>query len=410
MTPRTRTGCARCSGRATVAETLKPFQWMQCHTTVQGFTGGTEVDLALPCTYDFDVTGRATCTPARRHGAPDPDVQRHGLHQGEHGFGVAQVPWDSEAATSCRSRCGGTCWLRSSRHRAGSGWTTTSSKSSADYRARHGLVSWEETVTRLLAEVDIPEGSHRDARRRAPAARPRGRRRGALRGLPALPLPGELGEEPGPLAVRGAGATRGSGPRGCRRGLVASTMQSILTAGTETSSITVHLRFLQLQHRQGRDAAGQDVASLRVDGRTEITWDEAVEQELDLPFTELSAGVDPPTESLGSSVNVEGGSRSRRCPGAVRRTHAGGGCTPRWRRHRAARRLHAGCRAGDEHPSRPTEQQGRRHPHLVARRAPAGRGRRLRVRLADRPARRRAGGRGPFPAAAVLAVPRRRRG
>ncbi len=27
------------------SQTLKPFQWMQCHTTVQGFTGSTEVDL-----------------------------------------------------------------------------------------------------------------------------------------------------------------------------------------------------------------------------------------------------------------------------------------------------------------------------------------------------------------------------
>ena len=27
----------------------------------------------------------------------------------------------------------------------------------ADYRARHGLVSWEETVTRLLALQDAPQ-------------------------------------------------------------------------------------------------------------------------------------------------------------------------------------------------------------------------------------------------------------
>ena len=39
------------------ADTLRPFLWMQCSTMVQGFTGVTEVDLALPCTYDFEVTG-----------------------------------------------------------------------------------------------------------------------------------------------------------------------------------------------------------------------------------------------------------------------------------------------------------------------------------------------------------------
>jgi len=38
-------------------DTLKPFLWMQCNTTVQGFAGRTEADLALPCTYDLDVIG-----------------------------------------------------------------------------------------------------------------------------------------------------------------------------------------------------------------------------------------------------------------------------------------------------------------------------------------------------------------
>jgi Family of unknown function (DUF6084) len=38
-------------------DTLKPFLWMRCNTTVQGFTGRTEADFALPCTYDLDVIG-----------------------------------------------------------------------------------------------------------------------------------------------------------------------------------------------------------------------------------------------------------------------------------------------------------------------------------------------------------------
>ena len=38
------------------SQTLKPFLWMQCTTMVQGFTGTTDVDLPLPCTYDFEVT------------------------------------------------------------------------------------------------------------------------------------------------------------------------------------------------------------------------------------------------------------------------------------------------------------------------------------------------------------------
>ena len=38
-------------------DTLRPFPWMQCSAMVQGFTGTTEVDLPMPCTYDFEVTG-----------------------------------------------------------------------------------------------------------------------------------------------------------------------------------------------------------------------------------------------------------------------------------------------------------------------------------------------------------------
>ncbi len=133
------------------------------------------------------------------------------------------------------------------------------------------------------------------------------------------------------------------------------TMHTILTGVNETSSITVHLRFLQLQHRQVRDASGQDVASLRVDGRTEITWDEAVEQELDLPFTELSAGVDPPTESPGSSVNVEGGSEVEALPGG------GSVVRTRWRLHASVEAIteqHGAftrltVRVTNTHPDRP---------------------------------------------------------
>ena len=36
-------------------DTLRPFNWTQGTTMVQGFRGSTEVDIAVPCTYDFDV-------------------------------------------------------------------------------------------------------------------------------------------------------------------------------------------------------------------------------------------------------------------------------------------------------------------------------------------------------------------
>ena len=80
------------------SETLRPFQWMQCHTTVQGFADSTEVDLALPCTYDFDVTGSRYL-----HGLGSGVVPLTFMFagtaftRGVTGFGVEQIPWDCEA-------------------------------------------------------------------------------------------------------------------------------------------------------------------------------------------------------------------------------------------------------------------------------------------------------------------------
>src|SRR5687767_627497 len=37
-------------------DTLKPFLWTHATTMVSGFSGETEVELPVPCTYDFEVS------------------------------------------------------------------------------------------------------------------------------------------------------------------------------------------------------------------------------------------------------------------------------------------------------------------------------------------------------------------
>ena len=139
------------------SQTLKPFQWMQCHTTVQGFTGSTEVDLALPCTYDFDVTGARYL-----HAVGEGDVPLLLMFsgtvftRGAQGFGVQRLPWDSEARYDLPVRVWRDMIATYYPH---SGWIRLDHDVLAalgDYRARHGLVSWEETVTRLLAAEPSP--------------------------------------------------------------------------------------------------------------------------------------------------------------------------------------------------------------------------------------------------------------
>ncbi|MFI9628995.1 DUF6084 family protein [Streptomyces sp. NPDC052042] len=144
-------------GRERWPETLRPFLWMQCDTTVQGFTGSTETDLALPCSYDFDVVGSRYL-----HALEDGSVPISLLFSGtvftgsggRAGFGVRQVPWDCEA----RYRLPVDVWRQLiSFHFPRSGWIRLEHDVLADvagFRARRGLISWDETVRTLLSEAD----------------------------------------------------------------------------------------------------------------------------------------------------------------------------------------------------------------------------------------------------------------
>lgn len=133
-------------------DTLKPFLWMQCNTTVQGFTGATEVDLALPCTYDFDVIG-SRYLHALDAGTVPLTLLFSGtvFTKGGTGFAVEHVPWDCEAGYQLPV----TVWRQMiASYFPNTGWIRLDQDvlaRLADYRARHGLISWEETVQTLLA-------------------------------------------------------------------------------------------------------------------------------------------------------------------------------------------------------------------------------------------------------------------
>jgi hypothetical protein len=138
-------------------DTLRPFLWMQCSTTVQGFTGTTETDLALPCTYDFEVVG-SRYLHAVGEGTVPLSLMFSGtiFTRGESGFGVEQIPWDCDARYDLPVGV----WQDMMRaYFPNLGWVTMSQDvldQLADYRARHGLTSWDETVRRLLAHESEP--------------------------------------------------------------------------------------------------------------------------------------------------------------------------------------------------------------------------------------------------------------
>jgi hypothetical protein len=140
--------------RSRWVDTLKPFLWMQCNTTVQGFTGRTEADLALPCTYDLDVIGARYL-----HALDAGDVPLALLFSGTvftrgvAGFGVEQIPWTCEA----QHRMPVEVWRQMiASYFPNTGWLRLDSDvlaRLADYRSQHGLTSWDETMEKLLGEA-----------------------------------------------------------------------------------------------------------------------------------------------------------------------------------------------------------------------------------------------------------------
>ncbi len=136
-------------------DTLKPFMWMQTSVMLQGFTGVTDVDLALPCTYDFEVTA-SKFLHALHDGAVSIVLLFSGtvFTRGENGFGVEQVPWDREA----RYEMPVSVWRDVMDHYyPGTGWLRLDRDLINDL-ARHktdrGLTSWDETLRSLLGDDD----------------------------------------------------------------------------------------------------------------------------------------------------------------------------------------------------------------------------------------------------------------
>jgi len=136
-------------------DTLKPFLWMQCNAMVQGFTGITEVDLPLPCTYDFDVAG-SRYLHAVGEGTIPLALLFSGtvFTKGSTGFSVQQVPWDCEASYQLPVEV----WKQvMDLYFPNTGWIRLDRgvlESLADFKSKHGLTTWEETVLTLLATPD----------------------------------------------------------------------------------------------------------------------------------------------------------------------------------------------------------------------------------------------------------------
>ncbi|MFE7799742.1 DUF6084 family protein [Nocardia sp. NPDC057440] len=133
-------------------DTQRSFLWMHCATMIPGFNGGTEVDMPMPCTYDFEVTG-SKYLHALRGGTVPLIFLFSGtvFFKGQTGFAVQQIPWDREDKFDMPV----SVWHDLvAAHFPNSGWVRLSKDTLdalAAYKSGHGMLGFDDTVTHLLA-------------------------------------------------------------------------------------------------------------------------------------------------------------------------------------------------------------------------------------------------------------------
>lgn len=134
------------------ATTQHNFLWQHSSTMVQGFSGATQVDLPLECTYDFEVTA-AKYFHALRDGMIPLQFLFSGtvFAKGNQNFSVHHVPWDREDHYDLPV----SVWQHLIRlHYPNTGWLRLGRDTIdalVEFKSARGLLSLDDAVTALLA-------------------------------------------------------------------------------------------------------------------------------------------------------------------------------------------------------------------------------------------------------------------
>jgi len=132
-------------------ESLRPFLWTHVGTTVGAFSGSSEVDLPVECSYDFEVAGAKYL-----HALDDGEVPLLLLFsgtvftRGDAGFAAEPVAWDTDASF----RLPVAVWRAvMDLYFPGGGWLRVG-RDTLDalqrYKAAHALPTWDQALERLL--------------------------------------------------------------------------------------------------------------------------------------------------------------------------------------------------------------------------------------------------------------------
>jgi hypothetical protein len=138
-------------------QTLRSMLWAHANVMVPSFTGSREVDLPVPCTYDFNVA-----TAKYFYALEDGEAPLCLLFSGTVFYGgddgalqVGQISWEKETQFRLPVRV----WREMMNHYYPNCAWLSLRKDAFDrlyrYKIRHGLPSWEEAFEKLLPAAEV---------------------------------------------------------------------------------------------------------------------------------------------------------------------------------------------------------------------------------------------------------------
>jgi hypothetical protein len=141
--------------RARWGSTLKPLQLGFVNQMVPTFTDRTDVEIALTCSYDFDVAANKYLYALDEGEVPLLLLFSGTVFTAEgNGFSVSLVPWDREA----RYRLPVPVWKETMElHFPGTAWLRVGSlafEALHEYRTAQQLTSWDDAIERLLKAAE----------------------------------------------------------------------------------------------------------------------------------------------------------------------------------------------------------------------------------------------------------------
>ena len=136
------------------SSTLKPFLWMHAAAMVKGFTDAIEIELPMPCTYDFEVAA-TKYLHAIREGEVPLVLMFSGtvFTRGATNFQVEQIPWHKDIEFKMPAKV----WREvMDAYFPNSGWIRVPRETLSalqKFKSDRGLPTWEELFATMLNEV-----------------------------------------------------------------------------------------------------------------------------------------------------------------------------------------------------------------------------------------------------------------